>query len=82
MLPVEQAVSMKQLSCIRCVVAFLRSFMRDFFFPFADVEVAAATEEGLGCCGNVMALISFIVIIIFFPFSLLVSIKVSFDRTR
>ena len=47
------------------------------FSLLADVEVAAATEDGLGCCGNVLAVISFIVIIMFFPFSLLVSVKVS-----
>ena len=45
-------------------------------FASTDVEVAAATEEGLGGCGNVLALLSFILIILFFPFSLLVSIKV------
>ena len=54
-----------------------RSFVRNLFSP-TDTEVAAATEEGLGCCGNVMAVISFIVIVMFFPFSLLVSIKVSY----
>ena len=52
------------------------------FFPSTDVEVAAATEDGLGCCGNVLAIVSFIVIIMFFPFSLLVSIKVIFARGK
>jgi len=47
-----------------------------------DLEVAAATEEGLGCCGNVMALISFILIVMFFPFSLLVSIKIVKEYER
>ena len=52
------------------------AFMRNLF-PLTDNEVAAATEDGLGCCGNVMAVISFILIVMFFPFSLLVSVEVS-----
>ena len=48
------------------------------FFPSTDNELAVATGEGLGCCGNILAVVSFITIVMFFPFSLLVSIKVSF----
>ena len=55
---------------------FLRWLSCAIFFLPTDSEVAAATEEGLGCCGNVMAAVSFILIVMFFPFSLLVSIKV------
>ena len=47
-------------------------------FPLIDSELAAATEEGLGCCGNILKVASFVMIVMFFPFSLLVSIKVSF----
>lgn len=69
-------------TCITLCFAFLamasdRSVCAIFFSSHTDTEVAAATEDGLGCCGNILAVVSFIMIIMFFPFSLLVSIKVS-----